>query len=345
MHHIPKIVIRFSCGLLLLLAASLPLMAGGSREKEKNSKEVVATVNQSSIYREDLDREVLFMKQQFLQQGQVVEDSMVPQLQEESLDTLISRELLYQESRREGIEVDPSVVEENFESYRGQFPDEESFIGSLTDVQHTPQSFRADLERGLAVQKFVDDGIGASVTVPEADSRKFYIDNPGYFAQPEQVHARHILVLVEEGADEAVRQEALKEIKEVRAAVAKGGDFQKLAQEHSDDPGSGAQGGDLGWFGRGQMVPPFEEAAFALQPGQVSGVVETDYGYHIIQVIERRAEGSVPFEEVRGSIDDYLKRVRVLDEVNLLLDRLRGTAKIAKMLPSVAAPAQETKTE
>ena len=107
--------------------------------------------------------------------------------------------------------------------------------------------------------------------------------------KPEQVKASHILVKVDAGADEAKKAEARKKIQEIQQKVKAGGDFEALATENSDCP-SKAKGGDLGFFERGQMVKPFEEAAFALKPGEVSGIVETQFGYHIIKVQEKKDE-------------------------------------------------------
>jgi peptidyl-prolyl cis-trans isomerase D len=127
------------------------------------------------------------------------------------------------------------------------------------------------------------------------------------FTQPHEVHARHILIRVEEDADKATRDKARARIDEIAAKLQAGGDFAKLAEEHSEDPGSAKKGGDLGYFGRGRMVPPFEEAVFALSPGQTSEVITTPFGFHIVRVEEVREEREKPLEEVREEIVKELK--------------------------------------
>lgn len=122
------------------------------------------------------------------------------------------------------------------------------------------------------------------------------------FHQQVEVRARHILVKAPEGADEKARAGAREKIEEIRKQVAAGANFEKLARERSEDPGSAAQGGDLGFFGKGRMVAPFEEVAFGLEPGETSGIVETPFGFHVIRVEEIRPERDKTLDEVRGEI-------------------------------------------
>ncbi len=156
--------------------------------------------------------------------------------------------------------------------------------------------------------KFVIEYIGVkippqdSVALAEAAVRAFYDGHQADYKEEEQVHARHILLSVDQaagpGADAAAKARADSLLNALRA----GADFAELAKQFSQDPGSGRNGGDLGWFGRGQMVKPFEDAAFALQPGQISQLVQTQFGYHIIQTQERKPGGVKAYTEVRDQI-------------------------------------------
>ena len=107
-------------------------------------------------------------------------------------------------------------------------------------------------------------------------------------------------------ADAPTKQQARAKAQQVLKEVRAGGDFAKLAAENSNDPGSAAKGGDLGFFPKGQMEPAFDTAVFALKPGAVSGIVETSFGFHIIKVLERRPARTAPFEEVSGQIKEFL---------------------------------------
>lgn len=153
----------------------------------------------------------------------------------------------------------------------------------------------------------------AEIQPTEGEIAEYYeLEKDTRFATPEEVRARHILVkLPPDGGDEA-KAAARREADDVLAQVRAGGDFAALAKEHSGDPGSAAKGGDLGFFPRERMAPAFENAAFGLDPGQVSDVVETPFGYHVIKVEERRAGGPKPLDDVRDEIVNTIRHERAL---------------------------------
>jgi peptidyl-prolyl cis-trans isomerase C len=133
------------------------------------------------------------------------------------------------------------------------------------------------------------------------------------------------------GADEAKKAEARTKIESLQTKLNKGEDFGALAKEYSEGP-SGPKGGDLGFFGRGQMVKPFEETAFTMKPGQVSEMVETKFGYHIIMVTDRTPEGTLSYEEVRDRLEQYLKQQKVQESIAEYVETLKGKAKIERFL-------------
>jgi peptidyl-prolyl cis-trans isomerase D len=155
------------------------------------------------------------------------------------------------------------------------------------------------------------DALQAFVTSRELDLRGLYEQRLSLYDMPEQVHARHILLSVPAGAsaeeDEAVRRRAEGILDQIRENA----DFAALASELSEDPGSGANGGDLGFFARGQMVKEFEDAAFSLEPGMVGELVKSEYGYHIIRVEEHRDAHQRSFEEVREDLATELMSLEV----------------------------------
>ncbi|RVT53875.1 peptidylprolyl isomerase [Rubrivivax albus] len=151
--------------------------------------------------------------------------------------------------------------------------------------------------------------LAKDVAVPEGDLKAYYEQNAERYTQPEERQARHILVKAEREAPAAEREKARAKAEQLLSqARAKPGDFAALAKANSDDPGSAAEGGDLGFFGRGAMVKPFEDAAFALKPGEISPVVESDFGYHVIQLEATRGGEKRPFDEVRGEIEQEVRR-------------------------------------
>jgi peptidyl-prolyl cis-trans isomerase D len=167
----------------------------------------------------------------------------------------------------------------------------------------------------LAYVVFPNAHYEASIDIPEAEVKEYYDGHQQEFHQEEQVRARHILIRVDEGADEPTKTAARQRAEDILAKAKAGEDFAKLATEHSEDSSS-SRGGDLGFFRRGLMVPPFEEAAFAMKPSEISGVVETQFGYHIIRIEERTEEGTRPLAEVAGEITAKLKQQRAQDTVS-----------------------------
>jgi peptidyl-prolyl cis-trans isomerase D len=191
---------------------------------------------------------------------------------------------------------------------------------------------------------FPNDHFEPQVTLTEADARKYYDDNQKEFEQQEQVRARHILIRSPESAGEETKAEARQRAEAALTRVKDGADFATVATEVSEDS-SASNGGDLGFFRRGMMVPPFEEAAFSLQPGQTSDIVETQFGFHIIKVEERKEAGVLPFEEKRAQIEDKLRAQRARDLVRDRANQAHVDASAGKSLAEIAAAYQlEMKT-
>jgi peptidyl-prolyl cis-trans isomerase C len=190
------------------------------------------------------------------------------------------------------------------------------------------------MERGLLIHEVLSREVIQKVIITPQESKQYYDTHPDDFKQPEQVRASHILIKVDPKAEADEKAKARWEIEEVRKKLAKGGDFAALAKEVSQCP-SKAQGGDLGFFERGQMVKPFEEAAFALKPGQTSGIVESEFGYHLIRVTERKPAGVLSYEKVREELEDHLKEAKTRSEVNRYMEGLRAQAKVERPAPEL----------
>jgi parvulin-like peptidyl-prolyl isomerase len=177
-----------------------------------------------------------------------------------------------------------------------------------------------------------------SVHVPGAEVRRQYDANPKSYRQEEQVRARHILFTTRD-AGPGVEKQAKTRADSLLAVIRKeGGDFAELAKRFSQEPGAATSGGDLGWFGRGRMVKEFEAAAFALQPGEISAVVRTQFGYHIIKLEGRKAEGLRPFDEVSGEIRRQMAQSRGDSTARRSATRLRRRLALGGDAKLLAAP-------
>jgi len=233
--------------------------------------------------------------------------------------------------RKEGIKVDQKAVDERLEQWKKRFPNEEEYKKALSSSKLSVPQMKEDIKRGMTIEKLIVTRFVDKTTVPEKEIKAYYDSNSNLFKQPEQVRASHILIKVEPKAKESEKEDALKKIKEVQEKQKKGEDFAKLAKEYSEGP-SNAKGGDLGFFKRGQMVPAFEEVAFKLKPGEVSEIVNTRFGYHLIKVVDKKPESTVPFEEIKERIGQYLKQQKVQKEVKQLVEKLRKEGKVETFL-------------
>ena len=172
----------------------------------------------------------------------------------------------------------------------------------------------------------------ASATAPtDADAQDFYAKNPDKFKQGETVRASHILIEAKEGVDEATRKAARAKIDGILKRAKGGEDFAALARENSAD-GSAAQGGDLGFFPRGQMVPAFDQAAFALKPGEISDVVTTQFGYHIIKAVEHKDAATVPLAEVSEKVKQFLSNQKKQTKADEFIASLKQKSKIEVLI-------------
>ena len=250
----------------------------------------------------------------------------VKAMKRETLELLIDQELAWQAAEKSGVLATPAEVDKALADMQGQFHSKEAFLARLATEGYTEESYREHIHRLESARKYLEQA-AKEQAVDDAEVHAFYVANPDRFRWPEQVRARHILLRVPPDADEATVAAATKRLEGLHERLDAGADFAALAREHSED-GTAAQGGDLGFFARGQMVAPFEAAAFALAPGQVSQVVRSPFGLHLIRVEERRPARTVPEEQAQEQIGTYLQRRGVEDAVAAELLRLRANARI-----------------
>ena len=192
--------------------------------------------------------------------------------------------------------------------------------GESSGLDQTPefQAQLANARRAMLAQAAMHE-VMKGITVSDDEAKKFYDDNPRLFVQPERVHARHILV-----SDDATLAKVQEELKA-------GKSFDVVAKEYSRDPGSASNGGDLGEFPRGVMVPEFEKAAFDLKnPGDISEPVKSQFGWHIIKLEEHIAEKPTPFEQVKPRIVQELREQRTQDVLQARAKELEGKYKVER---------------
>jgi peptidyl-prolyl cis-trans isomerase C len=285
---------------------------------------VIARVNGEDVKKEEFDRIIHTMENRA---GQPIPPDRRDEIMRGAIDQLVVYTLLSQESRKRGIKVEDAEIEAKMGELKAKFPTQDAFEKALKDGGMTLDSLRKDARVDLSVTKLMNSETAAVPGASDLEAKEFYDKNPGRFQEEEQVRASHILIRVPENADAATKKKARAEIDSVLKQARAGADFAKLAREHSQDS-SAAQGGDLGPFPKGRMVPEFDKVAFELKQGQISGIVTTQFGYHIIKVTDHTPSRTVPFEESLPKLRDYLSEDKKQQRRDAFIEGLKKKSRI-----------------
>lgn len=299
---------------ITLLTISIMVCVSATAQTEGDNLDYIAIVNDEKITVEDFNRNVEMIKNRYAELGYVPEGSQLDELKQNVLNNLVEKELLFQESKNNGIEIDSTAIDTEFETIKNSFPSVSEFENKLHETGYTVDFLRDEIHANLAIQQLLEKQIGTKADVSEEEIKTFFDANRENYGSPEEIRARHILIEAGSGGKE--------KIESIQKEIQAGGDFQKLANDHSTCP-SGKNGGDLGFFGRGQMVEPFEIAAFALEVGEISEIVETPFGYHLIKLDDRRPEELLSFDDVKDNIEQELRRRNVASQIEPYIASLK----------------------
>jgi peptidyl-prolyl cis-trans isomerase C len=287
--------------------------------------DVVARINGEAINKADLEGAVKALEGRA---GGPVPADQRDRVYRGVLDDMISYRLLVQEAKTRKIVVPEAEIDAQIAQIRSQFQTDAQFQQALAAQKMTLEAVREDARSEIGVEKLVESDIAGKIAVTPEAIADFYQKNPDKFQQGARVRASHILISVPETADAATKLQAKTKAEAVLKALKAGKDFATAAKESSQDPGSAVKGGDLGFFEPGQMVPPFEQAAFALKPGEMSELVESPFGYHIIKVAEKQPPHVVPLEEAKPQIEQYLTGQNRQVQTEAFVNTLKAKAKI-----------------
>lgn len=348
-------VMKVIPGVLLLLAVALPLGAAAASPSTASTNlaelfgdPVIAKTKAGfEIKRSQLDDEVIRIKAQLSAQNRPVPADRMALLEQGVLEQLITLHLLNTRATAEDKATGKSLAEKRLAEAKEKLGSEELFNMRLKAENLTLDQLRDKWTQAAIAETVVRREIPASVT--DADVKKFYDDNPGRFEQAERVRASHILLStrddkqkeLSDGEKAAKRKKAEEVLKRAKA----GEDFAALAKEFSEDPGSKDKGGEY-TFGRGRMVPEFEAAAFSLNPNQISDIVTTQFGYHIIKLHEKLPAQKLGLTEVSKDVKegltqqaiqkqmpDYLKKVKAEAGLEILDERYKPRENAAASTP------------
>lgn len=292
--------------------------------------EVVARVNGVAVTNSDLKRanKVLMQGQQRIPAPTA---EQVKELEKQALNQLISAELLFQAGQKLEIKDLDKLIEEKLKAGKARFSNEADFAKAIKELDMTEADLKDYTRKDLIISNFVEKTIMPKVTVSEEDARKFYEQNADKFMRSETVRASHILIGTDAKTSPEDKKKALEKAEKLRKELGGGADFSTLAKENSTCPSS-KQGGDLGYFGKGQMVPAFEKTAFSMKVGEISDVVETQFGYHVIKLMEKKPAEKVDFKDARQRIEEYLKSQKTGTAVGDYLNEVRKTADVVIFL-------------
>ena len=332
-----KILHRTTCTTMALLFALTGLASGAEKKAVKpvkepaaatSTKNIVAKVNGVAITQTEIDRAVKILLSQYKMQ-QPVSAEIMKKAEAAAMDRLINTELLYQAGMKMEIKDLDKQVEAQIAQKKAQAPSTAEYEKFLKEMNLTENDLKLFSRKEIVLDNLLQKEVVSKITVTDAEVKKFYDDNKDKapLKTDESVKASHILIGVDAKATADDKKKAREKAEAIRKKILAGEDFAAAAKKDSTCP-SASQGGDLGFFTKGQMVPEFEKVAFALKPGDISDVVETKFGYHIIKVQEKKAAGTVSLDEAKKNIEGYLKSQKIQKGVSDYLEKLRKEGKV-----------------
>ncbi|MBP1728779.1 MAG: PpiC-type peptidyl-prolyl cis-trans isomerase [Deltaproteobacteria bacterium] len=311
-------------------AAAAKAEAKPAGKTDSSASDPVAKVGATAITRGELERAMtVLVAQNRIQTGATPEE--VKAAQTAALDQLIFAELIYQE----GMKTPPADLDKKVDfkmsQNKGKFPSPAQYEEALQSSGVTEKDLIEITRKDIVISNYIETKIVPTITVSDEEVKNFYDENKARLGEEPQVKASHILIGVDAAATPEVKAQAKAKAEATLQELKAGKDFAATAKTVSTCP-SKEQGGDLGFFAKGQMVPEFEQAAFALKPGELSGVVETQFGYHIIKLTERKEAEPPKLEELQEKIAAFLKGQKTQKAVFDFVTKLRKESKVEVML-------------
>jgi peptidyl-prolyl cis-trans isomerase C len=320
---------------------------------------IAATVNGVDITEAEIEELIKPVLDAMAARGQQLAPQFIEQykrnLRQQALEKIIIEKLLDAKVKQANVEVTEEEVTEQLEEIAAAQEPPLSLAQFKEKVESYGQSFdqvRQQVRKQVTYQKVMEPEWAGKINITEEDTKKYYDENERRYSTPEQVRASHILITPEEFADpntdpNQAKEKALAKAKDLLKQVREEADFAELAKANSKDPVSAARGGDLNFFARGRMVAPFEKAAFEMEVGQISDIVETQFGYHIIKVTDRKEAAVTPFEQVKDKLVKELTQRKQAEFARAYIESVKASADIVyppgkepkpSMPPSMPAP-------
>lgn len=319
------------------LTAALPAWGDGQKQQ---TEEKAAVVNGAVITRAEYDGEALLIQKNILGMGKPLTCARIASLQKEIVESLIRREILYQESRKAGTKIDKKDIDKEIDGLKKQFLSDAEYKNELNRRNLSEDVLRTQLERNLLIQKYVERQFLEKARVTDGDVIAYYESHLSALKQPLMVRVSHILIQADSRWEAARKQEARRKAEQILKDLKKGRDFKEIAREQSDGP-TRTSGGDLGYVRMGQLEKQFEGVIFNLKAGETSDVIETDYGFHLFKVMDRKPESIAAYDNVKEQIQQYLRQEKATQEADLHARKLREKADVKIFLNEDNSPAKQ----
>ena len=307
--------------------SGLPAAENAPDVKAENVKpgDIAVSVDGKVLKKSDLDKDV---QERFnIIKNKVPSDKqkeLKENLRKQLVEVFIMKTLLSTEVEKRKIEVSNEEVSKAMDSIKASIPPNVKIDEFLKENKITNE----DITLAVKIEKFKNMEVGQKAKPTEKEISKFYNDNrEKLFDQPASVHVRHILVAVKKDDDVKTKAQKKEKIENLRKQLLGGSDFAELARKNSDCPSKDV-GGDLSYIKKGQMVKEFESAAFSQEKNAIGPVITTQYGYHIVQVLDKKPEKKVTLNEVKEKISSYLEQRKKMEVFNEILKKIREQAKI-----------------
>ena len=305
------------------------------------TEEKAAVVNGATITREEFNGEVFLIQRTLLGMGKPLTCAQIASVNREVIESMIRREILYQESRKAGIKIDKKDVDKEIDLLKKQFLSDSEYKNELSRRNISEDLLRTRLERNLSVQKYVERQFFEKIKVTDEDIIAYYESHLNLLKQPLQVRVSHILIQSDSKWETSRKDEARWKAEKILKDLKKSKDFAAIAREYSDGP-TRTNGGDLGYIKMGQLEKQFENVIFNLKTGEISDIIETDYGFHIFKVMDRKPESILAYDQVKEQIRQYLLQEKAKQEADLHAKKLREKANVEILLKEDISPAKRS---
>ncbi|MBN2430490.1 MAG: peptidylprolyl isomerase [Acidobacteria bacterium] len=312
----------------IIISAWLPQAQEATPTPATDMPEAAIIVNGRSIPKNHVEMEARLMGYRMEQSGaQIPGKNPMILYRKESASNLIKIELILELAGQAGLSVPPESVDLAFNQVQQKLGSPEKLDQLCQELDVTKDFLHKQVQDNLLVNMYIKKVADGLSPVQEEGARQYYDEHPDEFENPEEIRASHILLTVAADAGEEEWENARQKAESILQRLQTGEEFAAVAKAESDCQ-SASQGGDLGFFGKGRMIPAFEQAAFALEVGAISPVVKTDFGYHIIKVTDKKAGGKMNFDEIKNQLIQYLNQSQIRLEMERIFEEAKAKATI-----------------